>query len=631
VAFTAPLGVGFARPDTGAVRWTACPAASSMNAFRDQGDHMPASIRTPVLAAIARAAAGALAVLTLQAFAADAPAADWPLHGLNAAATRYASLDQINAGNVHRLSEAWTFHSGIKATFQTTPIVVGERMYVSLPFSHVVALDATNGRELWRYTHERGSGKLCCGPASRGVAVAQGRVFVGTVDARLVALDAATGKVLWNVPVRDEAAAGAAATVAQPASARMNPADAVAAQPVVGASGVGVAMAPLVVDGLVLVGVNGVGYGVHTRDAVVGLADTPTRSGFLAAFDLHTGARRWQFDVTGPGWAGPMAQAGVDGLPAWRDLAQEKAALAQHADAWRAGGGSIYSTPALDRARGLVFFGTGNPSPIMEDSTRPGDNLHTSSLVALDVRTGKRVWHYQQVPHDLWGLDVSSPPVLFDLQQEGRSIPALAQPSKLGWVYVHDRRDGRLLFRSSPFVPQQNLLSVPTAQGVLMAPGIAGGANWSPSAYDPAQGTLFVPGIDMPTRYRVQDGEDGRPYVVGEPEGRRDGTLTALDLQNGGAIRWQRQIGEPAIGGVLATAGHLLFSGLGRQTFGALDSRTGQTLWQARCDAGVNAPPITYAVGGTQYVAVAVGGNALFGFTQGDELKVYRLAAPARD
>lgn len=575
-------------------------------------------------AAARRLATGCmLALLPALVAAADA---DWPLHGLDAGATRYADLTQIDHRNVDRLTEAWTYRSGVKATFQATPIVVDGRMYVSLPFSHVVALDAKTGRELWRYEHVRGAARLCCGPASRGVAVAGARVLVGTVDARLVALDAQSGKVLWNVPVAVPGLAAArAADEAGDLRSVMDGADAVAAQAVVGASGVGVAMAPLVVDDLVLIGVNGVGYGLHTSDAVVGMAGTQTGSGFLAAFDLGTGQRRWQFDVTGPGWEGPMQADTPDRLPMRRDLAAERAALPRHPDAWRGGGGSLYSTPSYDRERGLIFFGTGNPAPIMEGSTRPGDNLHTSSLVALDVRTGRRVWHYQQVPHDLWGLDVSSPPVLFELEQAGQRIPAVAQPSKMGWVYVHDRRDGRLLYRSPPFVPQRNLLVAPSPEGVTMAPGIAGGANWSPSAYDPALGTLFVPGIDMPTLYRRQISQTGQPYVVTEPGAHRAGTLTALDLQRQGAIRWQRTVDEPLVGGVLATAGQLLFSGLGHRTFAALDSRTGRTLWQTSCAAGVNAPPITYQVDGRQYVAVAVGGNALFGFTQGDELKVFSL------
>ena len=185
-----------------------------------------------------------------------------------------------------------------------------------------------------------------------------------------------------------------------------------------------------------------------------------------------------------------------------RDIAGEHADSAAHADAWKYGGGSIYATPVIDAARHLLIFGTGNPSPQMADASRPGDNLYTSSLVALDLRTGKMVWHYQQVPHDRWGYDVASSPVLLDVTQDGKRIPAVAQASKTGWVFVHDRRDGTLLFKSDAFVPQRNLFTPPQpGEGVVIAPGIAGGANWSPSAYDPRQHLFFVGALHLPTRY----------------------------------------------------------------------------------------------------------------------------------
>jgi alcohol dehydrogenase (cytochrome c) len=397
-----------------------------------------------------------------------------------------------------------------------------------------------------------------------------------------------------------------------------------------GATGVGIAMAPQVVGGQVIVGITGVGYGLHSSSAVVGMAGGHGRSGLLASFDQATGERRWAWQVTQAGWEGRFAATTPDGDALNRDLTAEHAAMARHAEAWRQGGGSLWATPAVDAERGWIFFGTGNPSPQMEDSTRPGDNLHTSSLVALDARNGRLVWFHQQVPHDRWGYDVASAPVLFDLPQPGGVLlPAVAQASKLGWVYVHDRRDGRLLYRSEAFVPQKNLFAPPTREGVLIAPGIAGGANWSPGAFDPHSGWLYVPAIDMPTRYTLRDGQDadGRalPYVASEFGTERGGTLTALDLHNGGRIRWQQRFDEPLIGGVLATAGGLVFAGISQQRFAAFDQRSGLLLWQARLSAGVNAPSITYRVQGRQYVAVAAGGNALFGSTQGDELTAFAL------
>jgi PQQ-dependent dehydrogenase (methanol/ethanol family) len=573
-----------------------------------------------------RPLAGAF-LLTLAVGATSARAgetADWPVHGHDLGGQRFVALDQIGRANVAQLAPAWTWRSGVAASFQATPIVVDGVMYLSLPYSHVAALDGRTGRPLWRYEHRRQPGNLCCGPANRGVAVKDGRVFVGTVDAHLVALDSRSGKPLWDVAVARFGAEVPTETMAQlPAE------DALAKGEDKGSTGVGIVMAPQVFGDLVIVGITGVGYGLHPGNASVGIPGQYGRPGLLAAFDAATGRRVWEFEVTGPGWEGDFPARTADGLDLGRDIAAERAAAPAHADAWRYGGGSLWATPTVDAARGLIFFGTGNPSPKMVDGTRPGDNLYTSSLVALDARTGKRVWHHQQIPHDRWGYDVASPAVLFDLQRDGESIPAVAQPSKLGWVYVHDRRDGRLLYRSAPFVPQRNLFATPTPQGTVIAPGIAGGASWSPAALDPTQNLLLVPAINIPTRYSARDGKgaDGTSfrYVVSELQAERGGTLTAIDLADNGKIRWQLAMDEPMIGGVLATAGGLLFSGAGHNTFAAFDSASGQRLWEYRCAAGVNAPPISYAIDGRQYVAVAVGGNALFGLTQGDTLQVFAL------
>jgi glucose dehydrogenase len=318
------------------------------------------------------------------------------------------------------------------------------------------------------------------------------------------------------------------------------------------------------------------------------------------------------------------------GDPLNRDLAAERRSAVERGDAWRHGGGSIYATPVIDERRQLLIFGTGNPSPQMADVSRPGDNLHTSSLVALDLRSGRLVWSHQQVPHDRWGYDVASSPVLLDIDRGDRRIAAVAQASKTGWVYVHDRATGALLFRSVPFVPQRNLFTPPQpGDGVVIAPGIAGGANWSPSAWDPTRGLFFVGALHLPTRYtasvaRRPDGSELQ-YTSTQNTGESWGTLTAIDLGAGGLLRWQVRTEEPLVGGVLATAGGLVFSGAGKGRLAAFHAASGQELWSWQCEAGVNAPPVTYAVSGRQYIAVAVGGNALFGFTQGDEVMAFAL------
>lgn len=575
--------------------------------------------------------------LALMAAAAGLPSrgeaqanAGWPLHGLDLGGQRYSPLAAIDTATVAGLEPLWTYHSGVTATFQATPIVLDTVMFLSLPFSGVAALDAKTGREIWRYRHESRAARLCCGPANRGVAVAGGKVFVGTVDGRLIALDARNGRPVWDVTVAEYRGATESAS-------QLETGDPLARVPATGSTGVGIGAAPLVYDGKVFVGIAGVGYGLHPDRglAVVGLAGRYGRPGLMAAFDTATGKALWRFEVTRPGWEGSFRERTPEGVPLGRDVSRERREAPVHAGAWRFGGGSIYATPVVDSARHLLLFGTGNPSPQMADASRPGDNLHTSSLVALDLRTGRLVWHYQQVPHDRWGYDAASSPVLMEVPHHGRRVPAVAHAAKTGWVYVHDRRDGRLLFKSEPFVPQRNLFTPPRpGDGVVVAPGIAGGANWSPSAFDPLRRLLYVGALHLPTRYIAHQARrpDGSVLHYASTNDTEEswGTLTAVDLADRGRLRWQVRTEEPLVGGVLATAGGLVFSGAGKGIFAAFDSGRGVRLWSYRCEAGVNAPPITYAVGGRQIVAVAVGGNALFGFTQGDMVMAFALPEETR-
>jgi len=560
--------------------------------------------------------------------------ANWLTYGRDYANQRFSVLTQINASSVARLVPRWIYQSGVAATFQATPIVVDGVIYLSLPFNHVVALDARNGRELWRYEHKRRTDKMCCGPANRGVAVAYGKVFVGTVDARLIALDQKTGKPVWDKPLVGELA-GKGETSDQFAAD-----DPLRKQRVSGTTGVGANMAPLVYKGKVIMGITGVGYGLHLESdrpgapvgTVVGFAGESQRAGFYAAFDAATGERIWQFDSTpASGWEGQFRATTADGAPLDRDIAREKATLAQYPEAAQRGGGSAWTTPAVDPELGLIYLGIGNPSPQMDDVTRPGDNLYTVSLVALVAETGKLRWYYQQVPHDMWGLDVASPPVLFDAEVDGQRVPAVAEAGKTGWLYVLDRRDGKLLYKSEAFVPQHNQFRRPAPEGVVIAPGAAGGASWSPVAYDSRTGLAYVAALHMPTRYTVHelpataDKAAVRYTMLDLAGGPSWGTLTALDTRNHGKIRWQVKTQQPLVGGVLATAGELVFTGEGDGNFAAFDSRTGARLWQFNCGAGVNAPPVTYELDGVQYIVVAAGGSSIFGYRQGDAVLAFAL------
>ncbi|OYY00265.1 MAG: pyrrolo-quinoline quinone [Hyphomicrobium sp. 32-62-53] len=524
--------------------------------------------------------------------AAGSDPANWITHGRDLAATRFAPSKQITTENVKSLRPAFIYQTGTAATFQTTPLVADGIMYVSAPFSHVMAVNAATGREIWRYQHTSKAKKLCCGPANRGVALGYGKVYVATVDARLVALDQSNGKVIWDIQMADTNAD------ATEDKAALDATDPALKGKVSGSTGVGAASAPLVIDGKVIAGITGVGYGLHLDSdrpgaplgTVVGVAGRYGRPGFIAAFDAETGERVWQFDTTQKGWEGAFSQNTVYGVPLPRDIAAEKAAMTTYADAWKFGGGSIWHSPSVDLDLGLLYFGVGNPSPQAAGESRPGDNLYTSSLVAIDLKT-----------------------------------------AKLGWYFVHDRRDGTLLLKSDAYVPQENMFKAPTRDGVVIWPGVAGGSNWSPAAVDQLNGLAFVAAMHMPTRYQSAEllAVDGKPpvtYYTFEPAKNVPtwGTLSAIDLKTG-ALRWQQKTDEPLIGGTLATAGGLVFNGEGNGDFSAFDAKTGARLWTFHCGAGVNAPPISYEIAGKQYIAVAAGGSQIWGFRQGGAVVVFAL------
>ena len=513
---------------------------------------------------------------TLTVFVLSAPAfghatdLQWPVFGGNWLHQRHSQATQITQENVKDLQPAWEFDTGIKATFQATPIVQDGVMYVSLPFNHVVALDATNGKLLWRYTHDRKKDrKMCCGPSNRGVAVENGKVFMGTVDARLIALDAQSGTKLWDIDVvqGDQGIAEDVAALQGQTSGK-----------VTGASGASINMAPMVYKNKVLIGITGVGYGLHLEDedpnaplgSVVGIAGKYGRRGFLAAYNVDSGEREWKFDtVASENWEGAFSQTTPDGYRLPRDIASEKKAAPDFQDAWKYGGGSAWSTPAIDRSTDTLYFGIGNPSPQMEGSSRPGDNLYTSSLVALDVATGKIKWFYQQVPHDLWGYDVASPPVLFNLRKGGNTIAAVGQAGKTGWFYVHDRATGKLLLKSDAFVPQYNMFEAASKEGTEIYPGVMGGSNWSPVSVDEERRSVFIAGIHWPVIYQLHQiqAKGDKPalkYSTMSPsqDAERYGVLNSIDLDTG-KIKWRYKTQNPLLGGVLSTATGVVFAGQG--------------------------------------------------------------------
>ncbi|MGU3403510.1 outer membrane protein assembly factor BamB family protein [Methylobacterium brachiatum] len=568
------------------------------------------------------------ALLPLPTIAAETP---WPAFGHDHSNRNFSDLSQIDRASVGRLRPAFLFQTGVTGYFQAQPVMVDGALYLSTTQNNVAALDARTGRPLWTYTHRPRTEKIFGPPSNRGVAVSDGLVFEATMDGRLIALDAKTGRVVWDKEaVRPEE--GESET-ASDLTAKLG------GKAVQGSSRLGFKMPPLVAEGLVIVGVTGAGYGLHVEDeaggldggAVVGIEGGYGRRGWLAAYDAKTGAERWRWYVTpSEGWEGGFVAQTVDGVPLQRDIAAEKAAAPANREAWRVGGGSLWMTPAYDPDLGLIFLGTGNPAPQNFGLSRPGDNLYTMCLVALDIRTGQLRWYSQQVPHDEWGYDVAAPPFLLDGPNGAKAV---ASASKTGWIYVHDRATGKLLERSAPLIEQKNLFAPPTPQGTVVAPGPLGAVSWPPTAYD---GRLaYVQVRHGATTYTVKtvpaagDRPEIRYTETGEAKGEPSfSTLTAVDLADGGKIAWTMRSGSRLSGGTLATAGGLVFSGEEDGHLDAHDSRDGTLLWRFQCGAGISGPAMTYALDGKQYLAVAAGGASFTkasGFGTGDALLVFAL------
>ena len=283
-------------------------------------------------------------------------------------------------------------------------------------------------------------------------------------------------------------------------------------------------------------------------------------------------------------------------------------------------------TPAYDAETKTLYVGIGNPSPDLDGAIRPGDNLWTEAIVALDAATGRFKWGYQTVPHDVWDLDAVSPPVI--TMVGGRK--AVVHAGKTGWVYVLDAATGKLIRRSDAFVPQENMFAQPTAAGTRMLPGANGGQEWSPITVNPELQYAYTVGLHQPMHYKTHYApyERGRLWLgsafVAIPGEAQWGNVSAVNLQTG-KIAWQVKTDQPMIGGATATAGGLVFTGEGTGWFKAYDARTGAVLWKFYCGAGVNAAPSVFQVDGEQFIAVAAGGNFQMGYPLGSAVFVFGL------
>jgi glucose dehydrogenase len=314
-----------------------------------------------------------------------------------------------------------------------------------------------------------------------------------------------------------------------------------------------------------------------------------------------------------------------------RDIAAEKAAYAKNGDPYKTLGGGVWQNPSVDLETNRIYFVVGNPSPDLDGSVRPGDNLFTDSLVSLDLDTGQGICYFQYIAHDLWDLDATSPTVLVDVKDgDGNVVPGLLHAGKTGHLYVHDRRDCRLIRFSEAMVPQENMWVLPTKEGARMLPGANGGVEWSPIATNPHAGLAYAINLHQPMNYFVENAAypSGKLWLGGAfkviPEEEQWGNVTAVNY-NTGKIVWQFKTEQPMIGGILATAGGLVFTGEGNGTFEALDSWTGAKLWQFQAGAGVNAPPSSYTVDGKQYIVVGAGGNTQLDYKRGNSIIAFTL------
>jgi len=504
---------------------------------------------------------------------------------------RYSPLDQITKENVRRLAPVWVFqagsvglHSG-KSTysFEASPLVVDGVMYVSGWDGWVWALDARNGDMLWQYRHAIPYDvSLCCGNVNRGVAVAQGMVFVVTLNAHVVALDAETGKKIWDQTYGD-VRAGESATVA-----------------------------PLVVKDMVIVGSSGGEFG---------------NRGHSDAFKLETGERVWRTYM--------VPKPGEPGSETWPD----------DGEAWQRGGANCWVTPTYDPDLNLIYYGTGNPCPDFDGAVREGDNLHTDSGVAIDADTGEIKAHFQYTPHDLWDYDSTMEHILFDLDGQKlaahfdkNGFMYILDRTNMQPVRVApfvDRIDWGEVDEKGNVTPK----IYPDKEGdpVHFWPGPAGAKEWTHACYNPNTELLYAPVQDVgatATRRR-RDFKESIPYWgAGVAVDLEDmaGSISAFDPRTG-AERWRWSNDIPMCSSLLTTGGGLVFGGEPTGEFNALDAESGDLLWQFQCGSGHHSSPCSYSIDGRQYIAVPTGWGAwtegflpgMLGARQGSALFVFAL------
>lgn len=498
--------------------------------------------------------------------------ADWLSYSGGYKSERFSPLQQINPSNVSQLKVLWAYQmqaAGIAGAGlqETTPLVANDIMYLTEAPSSVTALDARTGNLLWHWKPDISEEVLNIGfpRINRGVALLDDSVFVATLDARLFALDAISGAVRWETQVADNSV------------------------------GFSLTLAPLALDGKIIVGVSGAEAGVR---------------GFVDAYDSNSGELLWRsFTVPAPGEPGSETWQG---------------------DAWQTGGGSTWLTGSFDPELNILYWTTGNPAPDWNGDLRPGDNLFTCAVLALNPDTGERLWHFQYTPHDTHDWDANQIPVLVDGEFEGEQRKLLALANRNAFYYLIDRVTGEFLLgeeysyqtwaegideNGRPVVKPN---TEPTREGNLIWPSLQGATNWFSPSYNPQTEQFFVPNRRMGAVYYKADAEyvPGAPFLGGGEQAldgdQATGAIVALDVMTG-EQQWEFELLTPPWSGVMATAGGLVFGSSAEGVFFALDGSSGNPLWNFNSGAHIRTSPMGFAVDGNQRVAI-IGGRTLFVF-----------------
>ncbi len=529
---------------------------------------------------------------------ADHEPQNWLAHGRTFDQQRYSPLDQINVKNIKDIGLDWHFDFDTHRGLEATPIVINGVMYVTGSWSRVYALNAVTGRLLWEYDPKvpgKWAVNACCDVVNRGVAVWQGKVYVGTLDGRLIALDAKTGKVIWDVMTIDKKLPYT------------------------------ITGAPLVARGKVFIGNGGAEFGVR---------------GYVSAYDALTGKMVWRF-FTVPG----------DPKKGFEAPILEKAAKTWHGEWWKlGGGGTVWDSMTYDPDLDQLYIGVGNGSPWNQAIRSPGggDNLFLSSIVALKPDSGKYVWHYQTTPGEMWDYTATQQMISADLKINGKMRKVLMQAPKNGFFYILDRKTGALL-SAKKYVKANWASHVDMATGRpvenpkaryydnpwLAFPNPLGGHNWQSMSYNPNSHIVYIPAQEVPFLYAPD-----KNFKVVHPGVNLGADLAAASMPDDKTAKrqvmamikghisawdpvqqkelWRVQHPGPWNGGLLNTKGNLLFQGNAAGTFVAYDSRNGEKLWSFPAQTGIIAAPVTYSVGGEQYVSILAGWGGVFPLLAGE-------------